>query len=70
MKFLVRDLGLRKMDTLRKAQKSRDGNIAIVEEFELACKQSTKEAFQLFLARHPKHQLAEQARVKLQQLKA
>lgn len=41
---------------------ARDGDIAIVEELCAARKAGTAAAFDLFIARHPKHPLAEQAR--------
>ena len=40
----------------------RDGDIAIREELEAARRAGTIEAYDLFLARHPDHPLAEQAR--------
>lgn len=40
----------------------RDGDVAIREELEAARRAGTIEAYDLFLARHPDHPLAEQAR--------
>lgn len=41
---------------------ARDGNIAIAEELCAARKAATIEAYDLFIARHPDHPLAEKAR--------
>ena len=41
---------------------ARDGNIAIQEELDAARKAGTVEAYDLFIARHPRHPLAETAR--------
>ncbi|HEX8526290.1 hypothetical protein [Allosphingosinicella sp.] len=41
---------------------ARDGNIAIAEELEAARRKGTVAAYDLFLARHPDHKLAETAR--------
>jgi hypothetical protein len=41
---------------------ARDGNIAIEEELCAARKAGTVAAYDLFLARHPGHRLAEQAK--------
>lgn len=41
---------------------ARDGNIAIREELDAARKAGTVEAYDLFIARHPDHPLAESAR--------
>ena len=43
---------------------ARDGNIAIQEEYCAAHKAGTASALDLFIARHPQHPLAVQARVK------
>ena len=40
----------------------RDGNIAIQEELDAARRAGTVEAYDLFLARHPRHSLSETAR--------
>lgn len=40
----------------------RDGNVAIQEELDAARRAGTFEAYDLFLARHPNHPLAETAR--------
>ena len=40
----------------------RDGNIAIQEELDAARRAGTLEAYDLFIARHPSHKLAESAR--------
>ena len=42
--------------------RARDGNIAIAEELCAARKAATMDAYDLFLARHPQHPLAETAR--------
>ena len=41
---------------------ARDGNIAIREEYCAARKAGTVEAYDLFIARHPDHPLADRAR--------
>lgn len=40
----------------------RDPNIAVMEEYKLFKKRGTREALELFIARHPDHALAERAR--------
>ena len=40
----------------------RDGNVAVQEELCIARKAATREAYDIFIARHPKHPLAEIAR--------
>jgi hypothetical protein len=40
----------------------RDGNVAVAEELEAARHAGTVAAYDLFLARHPDHKLARQAR--------
>ena len=47
---------------------ARDGNIAIEEELHAARRARTLEAYDLFIARHPQHPLAETARRERQQL--
>jgi hypothetical protein len=42
--------------------RARDGNIAIAQELDSARKADTVEAYDLFIARHPDHPLAEAAR--------
>lgn len=42
--------------------RARDGNIAIQQELDAARKAATLEAYDLFIARHPQHPLAEIAR--------
>jgi hypothetical protein len=42
--------------------KARDGNVAIQQELEAARRAATAEAYDLFIARHPDHALAEVAR--------
>ena len=44
------------------AAPARDGNIAIREEFEVAKQKNTVKAYDLFIARHPNHYLAETAK--------
>jgi hypothetical protein len=41
---------------------ARDGDIAIRQELDAACRAGTVEAYDLFIARHPDHPLAEIAR--------
>ena len=48
--------------TDRRIAPARDGNIAIQEEFCAARKAGTAAAYDLFIARHPQHPLAEKAR--------
>ena len=45
-----------------RAAPARDGNIAIQAELDLARKIGTVEAYDLFIARHPTHRLAQAAR--------
>jgi hypothetical protein len=40
----------------------RDGDVAVREEFEAARRSGTREALDLFIARHPQHALAATAR--------
>lgn len=47
---------------------ARDGNIAIAEELCAARAKATIAAYDLFIARHPKHPLAETARKERAQL--
>ena len=42
--------------------RARDGNIAIQQELDAARKAASLEAYDLFIARHPQHPLAEIAR--------
>lgn len=49
-------------------RRARDGNIAIQEELDAARRAGTVEAYDLFLARHPKHPLAAVAREERQVL--
>lgn len=42
--------------------RARDGNIAIGQELDAARKAATVEAYDLFIARHPDHPLADVAR--------
>lgn len=48
--------------------RARDGNIAIQEELCAARKARTQAAYDLFIARHPQHPLAEVARKERRQL--
>lgn len=41
---------------------ARDGNIAIQEEYDAARRAGTAAAYDLFIARHPQHPLADRAR--------
>ncbi len=52
------------------AAPARPGDVAIVEEMEAARVQGTAEAYELFIARHPDHPLAAQARRELERLRA
>jgi hypothetical protein len=49
-------------------RKARDPEIAVAEEFALARKTATVEAYDLFIARHPKHRLADIARAERRHL--
>jgi hypothetical protein len=49
--------------------RARDGDIAIAQEMEAARKAGTVAAYELFLARHPRHELAGEARAELDRLK-
>ena len=46
----------------------RDGNIAIQQELDAARRAGTLEAYDLFIARHPEHPLAETARQERRQI--
>jgi hypothetical protein len=46
----------------------RDGNIAIQQELDAARRAGTLEAYDLFIARHPQHPLAEKARLERQRI--
>jgi hypothetical protein len=48
---------------------ARDGNIAIRQELDAARKSGTLEAYDLFIARHPRHPLAEVARAERDRLR-
>lgn len=47
---------------------ARDPAIAVAEEYEAAQRKGTREALELFIARHGDDPLAEQARAKLKRL--
>jgi hypothetical protein len=47
---------------------ARDPSIAVAEEYELARRKGTAEAFELFIARHGDDPLTEKARVELRRL--
>ena len=49
-------------------RRPRDGNIAIQEELDAARRAATVEAYDLFIARHPRHPLACIAREEREQL--
>jgi hypothetical protein len=51
------------------AAPARDGNIAVQEELDLARRAGTAAAYDLFLARHPDHPLAQVARQERNSLK-
>jgi hypothetical protein len=48
----------------------RDGDVAIREEFDAARRAGTREAYDLFIARHPQHALAAAARQERDKLPA
>jgi len=50
------------------AAPARDGDIAIVEEFEAAVSSNSVEALELFIARHPGHRLVPAARDEIDRL--
>ena len=50
------------------AQGQRDPDIAVQEEFSMAAASDTAESWKLFIARHPGHPLAEEARKRLRAL--
>lgn len=47
---------------------ARDPAVAVAEEYEAARRKGTREAFELFIARHGDEPLAEQARAELKRL--
>jgi hypothetical protein len=47
---------------------TRDPSAAVAEEYEAARRKGTREAFELFIARHGDDPLAEQARAELKHL--
>ena len=47
---------------------ARDPNVAVEEEFQLALRQGSVQALELFIARHPESPLAERARADLRRL--
>ena len=49
---------------------ARDGNIAIQEELDAARRAGTREAYDLFIARHPRHPLADLARREREELRS
>jgi hypothetical protein len=52
------------------AAPARDGNIAIQEELDAARRARTREAYDLFIARHPDHPLAAAAKQERERLGA
>ena len=50
------------------APPARNPDIAVGEEYQIALRQGTPQALELFIARHPDHPLAEQARADLKRL--
>lgn len=48
---------------------ARDGNIAIREEFDLAVKAGTKKALEIFILRHPDHELSVRAALMIEKIK-
>ncbi|TPQ36276.1 hypothetical protein C2U70_13050 [Bradyrhizobium guangdongense] len=57
-----------KMAPARTVPPARDPAIAVAEEYELARRKGTAEAFELFIARHGDDPLAEKARAELKRL--
>ncbi len=55
------NVGMPENSKFAAAAPARDGNIAILEEYEMARSQNTLAAYQLFIARHPGHPLAKDA---------
>lgn len=51
-----------RMPDAPRAAPARPGDVAIREELDAARRAGTREAYDLFLARHPDHPLAEEAR--------
>ena len=47
---------------------TRDGNIAIQEELDLAVLKNSQEALELFIRRHPDHKLVKSAKLHLNKL--
>lgn len=52
----------------RTTPRPRDPKLAVKEEFEMARREGTREAFELFIARHPESPLAAEARRLLERL--
>ena len=50
-------------------QVARDFNIAVLEEFEIAERRGTIDAYDLFARRHPKHPKADIARQRIKDLR-
>jgi hypothetical protein len=50
------------------AAPARDGDAAVREEFESAERAGTIAAYQLFIARHPRHELAQRARDRIDRI--
>lgn len=50
------------VDDVVSAAPARDGNIAIIEEFEAAKAKNTVQSYGLFIARHPEHALTQHAK--------
>ena len=48
---------------------ARNPEIAVAEEYEIARRRGTAEAFEMFIVRHPDSALADQARSELRQIK-
>ncbi len=57
-----------KQTPARSVPPARDPSIAVAEEYELARRKGTAEAFELFIARHSDDPLAEKARAELKRL--
>jgi hypothetical protein len=65
---LARDLAMAQAPRSPIAAPARDGNIAIEQELDAARRAGTREAYDLFIARHPDHLLARTARQERERL--
>lgn len=55
-------------NAVRSVPPARDPSVAVAEEYELARRKDTVEAFELFIARHGDDPLAEKARAEIKRL--